>query len=110
MEIHNKNLTTKGRGQRMKALKKAVVTSVISIFLLSGTIPAFCSSSGGTPTPTPTPTTPRADEQRFVPETPQQKIDKANEDTLRYQKQVPPPGTDKKNEKPAGPKQPATAP
>jgi hypothetical protein len=109
MEIHNNNIGTKRRGQRMKPLKKAVVTSVISIFLLSGTIPAFC-SSGGTPIPTPTPTTPRADEQRFVPETPQQKIDKANEDTLRYQQQVPPPGADKKKEKPARSGQPATAP
>jgi hypothetical protein len=105
MEIHNKNLSTKGRDKVMKPLKKAVVISAISIFLLSGTIPAFCSSGGTpTPTPTPTPTTPRTDEQRFVPETPQQKIDKANEDTLRYQQQVPPPGADKKKEKPAGPK------
>ena len=95
----------------MRHLKKAVVISLISIFLLSGTIPAFCQIS----TPTSPPITPKpkvVDEQRFVPETPQQRINKANEDALRYQQQVPPPGgsMDKKKEKPAKPAQPATAP
>ena len=105
----------------MRHLKKAVVISVISIFLLSGTIPAFCQVSTPTSTPTttttttPTPITPKpkvVDEQRFVPETPQQRINKANEDALRYQQQVPPPGgaMDKKKEKPARSAQPATAP
>jgi len=95
----------------MRLLKKAVVISVISIFLLSGTIPAFCQhTSTPTPTPTPTPTTPQVDGQRFDPVTPQQKINKANEDALRYQQQVPPPGgsLDKKKESPA--RQPTTGP
>ena len=97
----------------MRHLKKAVVISVISIFLLSGAIPAFCSGWGtSTPTPTPTPITPTVDGQRFVPETPQQRINKANEDALRYQQQVPPPGgsMDKQKGTPARPAQPATAP
>jgi hypothetical protein len=86
----------------MRHLKKAVVISVTSIFLLSGTIPAFC---GPISTLTSTPITPKVDEQRFVPETPQQRINKANEDALRYQQQVPPPGgaMDKKKETPARP-------
>jgi hypothetical protein len=97
----------------MRYLKKVGVISVISIFILSGATPAFCSSWGTstpTATPTPTPTTPAVDGQKFVPETPQQRINKANEDTLRYQQQVPPPGgaVDKKKESPAKP--PATSP
>jgi hypothetical protein len=101
MEIHNKFLRTQGRGPRMRHLKKAVVISVISIFLLAGAIPAFCTPP--TPAPTPVPATPRTvDEQRFVPETPQQRINKANDDALRYQQQVPPPGGEKKKEKSGG--------
>ena len=98
----------------MRRFQKAVVISVISIFLLSGTIPAFCSQNESTPTPVPTPTptptsvTPKVDGQRFVPETPQQRINKANEDALRYQQQVPPPGGFK--QKPGKPAQPGTAP
>jgi hypothetical protein len=112
MGIHNKFLSKKGRGQRMKHFKKAVVISMISIFLLSGTIPAFCQHA--TPPPPPAPSPHRTvDEQRFVPETPQQGINKANEDTLRYQQQVPPQGgtMDKKKETPARPaQQPPSAP
>ena len=94
----------------MRLLKKAVVISVISIFFLSGTIPAFCSGGGtSTPTPTPTPITPQVDGQRFQPETPQQRINKANEDALRYQQQVPPPGGSMDKKK-ANPAKPATAP
>ena len=92
----------------MGYVKKAAVISVLSIFLLSGAIPAFCQWQTSTPAPapapapTPTPTpAPPVDGQRFVPETPQQKINKANEDALRYQEQVPPPGGFKK--KPAKP-------
>jgi len=92
----------------MRHFQKAMVISVISIFLLFGTIPAFCSPHESTPAPTPTPVTPPVDGQRFVPETPQQKINKANEDALRYQQQVPPPGGFK--QKPGKPAQPGTAP
>jgi hypothetical protein len=90
----------------MRHFKKAVVISAISIFLLAGAIPAFSTDwSTPTPTPTPTPKTPKGDNsninQRFIPETPQQRINKENEDALRYQQQVPPPGGFK--EKPAKP-------
>jgi len=95
----------------MRHLKKAMVISVISIFLLSGAIPAFCQlhtpaptpTPAPAPTPTPSPVGPPVDGQRFVPETPQQKINKANEDALRYQQQVPPPGGFKDKKKPATP-------
>ena len=93
----------------MKYVKKAVFISVISIFLLSGAIPAFC-SQWHTPTPAPsqTPVTSKVDGQRYQPETPQQKINKANEDALRYQQQVPPPGGLK--DKPATPAAPPSKP
>lgn len=92
----------------MRHLKKAVVISVISIFLLSGTIPAFCQLTE--PTHTHTPITPTVDGQRFCPETPQQRINKANDDAVRYQQQVPPPGGNKKKAKPASPAPPPSAP
>jgi hypothetical protein len=105
MEIHNKFLSTKWGNKVMGHVKKALVISVISIFLLYAAIPAFCQWHQHSPTPTPV--APRTtDEQRFVPETPQQKINKANEDALRYQQQVPPPGGFP--QKPAKPAQPAT--
>jgi hypothetical protein len=88
-------------GNIMRPLRKTIVILAISICLLFATTPAF---SQWHPQPKS-----QVDDQRFVPETPQQQIYKANEDAQRYQ-QVPPPGesTAKKKAKPAKPAPPST--
>jgi hypothetical protein len=88
-------------GKIMTPSRKIIFILVISICLLFATTPAFSQGHTGP--------TSQVNDQRFVPETPQQQINKANEDVQRYQ-QVPPPGesTTKKKAKPAKPASPST--
>jgi hypothetical protein len=87
-------------GKIMAPLRKTIFILAISICLLFATIPAF-----GQEHPQPKP---KVDDQRFVPETTPQSINKANEDAQRYQ-QVLPTGesTAKKKAKPVKPAPPS---
>ena len=86
----------------MTPLRKTIFILVISICLLFATAPAFGQGHTGP--------TSQVDQQKFIPETPQQQINKTNEDAQRYQQEVPPPGgvTVKKKAKPVQPVPPST--
>jgi hypothetical protein len=82
----------------MSKLQKTIVIGVISLLFSFATIPAFCTGEPPAPAPVPLAPTPvkntnTVDQQRFVPETPQQRINKANDDALRFKQVIPPEGS-----------------